>query len=127
MYSKKILSIFQKPKFAGEIKNPDAVGEVGNLQCGDIMRIYLKIKNNRIEDIKFSTYGCVAAIASSDVLCSLAKGKTLKEAEEITSRDIIKKMGEVPQIKIHCSVLAQDALKKAIENYKSKKKIEPSK
>lgn len=122
MYSKKILERFQKPKFAGEIENPDAVGEVGNIKCGDIMRVYLKIKDNKIEDIKFKTYGCVAAIASSDVLCEIAKGKKLDEALKITSRDVVKKLGEVPAIKLHCSILAQDALKKAIEDYKKKNK-----
>ncbi len=118
MYSKKILNRFQNPKFAGEIKNPDAVGEVGNVKCGDIMKLFLKIKDNKITDIKFKTYGCVAAIASTDVLCELVKGKSLEQALKITSKDIVKKMGAVPSIKLHCSVLAQNALKKAIEKYK---------
>lgn len=121
MYSKKIINRFKNPKFAGEIKNPDAVGEVGNIRCGDIMRIYIKVKDNKIQDIKFKTYGCIAAIASSDYLCEITKGKTLEQAEKITSKDVIKKMGKVPGIKIHCSVLAQDALKKAIKNYKKNK------
>jgi nitrogen fixation NifU-like protein len=121
MYSKKILERFQKPKFAGKIEDADAVGRVGNLKCGDIMEIFIKVKDNKIKDIKFLTYGCVAAVASSDVLCELAKGKTLGQALKITSKDVIKALGgEVPLIKIHCSVLAQDALKKAIENYRKK-------
>ena len=120
MYSKKILERFRNPKFVGEISDADSIGEVGNVRCGDIMRIYIKVKNNKIQDIKFRTYGCVAAIASSDYLCELAKGKTLDKALKITSKDIVKKMGEVPQIKIHCSVLAQNALKKAIEEYREK-------
>jgi nitrogen fixation NifU-like protein len=120
MYTKKLLARFQKPKFAGEIADADGIGEVGNLTCGDIMRVYIKVKNKKIQDIKFKTYGCVAAIASSDFLCEIAKGKTLEKAEKITSRDIVSKMGDVPMIKLHCSVLAQNALKKAIENYRKK-------
>ena len=127
MYSKKILNRFQHPKFAGEIKDADAVGEVGNVRCGDIMKVFLKIEKNSkgkdiIKDIKFLTYGCVAAIASTDYLCELAKGKTLDEAVKITSKDVVKKMGKVPTIKLHCSVLAQDALKKAILDYRKNKK-----
>ena len=122
MYSKKIINRFQKPKFAGEIKKADAVGEVGNVKCGDIMRVYLKIEDNKIKDIKFKTYGCVAAIASTDYLCEIVKGKTLDEALKITNKDVIKKMGKVPTVKLHCSVLAQNALKKAIEKYKEKQK-----
>jgi len=123
MYSKKIINRFQKPKFAGEIKKPDAVGEVGNVKCGDIMKVSLKIAKNKqgkeiIKDIKFLTYGCVAAIASTDYLCEIAKGKTLEQAVKITSKDVVKKMGDVPAIKLHCSVLAQEALKKAIEDYR---------
>ena len=117
MYSKKILNRFKNPKFAGEIKNADGIGEVGNMKCGDIMRVYIKVEKDRIKDIKFKTYGGVAAIASSDYLCEIAKGKTLEQALKITSKDVIKKMGDVPQIKVHCSVLAQTALKKAIEDY----------
>jgi nitrogen fixation NifU-like protein len=122
MYSKKVLNRFQNPKFTGEIKNADAVGEVGNVKCGDIMRVYLKIEDNKIKDIKFKTYGCVAAIASTDYLCEIVKGKTLDQALKITSKDVVKKMGNVPAVKLHCSVLAQNALKKAIEEYKKKKK-----
>jgi nitrogen fixation NifU-like protein len=120
MYSKKIMARFTKPKFAREMKDADAVGEVGNVKCGDIMRVYIKVKDNRIKDISFMTYGCVAAIASSDYLCEMAKGKTIDKALLITSADVVKKMGKVPNIKIHCSVLAQDALKQAIEAYKTK-------
>ncbi|PIT84795.1 iron-sulfur cluster assembly scaffold protein [Candidatus Micrarchaeota archaeon CG10_big_fil_rev_8_21_14_0_10_45_29] len=120
MYNKKVISRFKKPKFAGEIKNADAVGEVGNLKCGDIMRVYIKVKEGKISQIKFKTYGCVAAIASSDILCELAKGKTLEEAQKITGRDVLKEVGEVPALKVHCSILAQNALKKAIEEYKKK-------
>jgi nitrogen fixation protein NifU and related proteins len=118
MYSKKIIKRFENPKFVGEMKNPDAVGEVGNISCGDIMRIYLKIEKGKIKDIKFKTYGCMAAIASSDALCELAKGKTLEDVKKISYKDIIEKLGgDMPKIKIHCSVLGTKALKKAIEDY----------
>jgi nitrogen fixation NifU-like protein len=121
MYSKELLKHFRNPKFVKEIKNPDGVGEVGNIRCGDIMRLKIKVKRNRIEDIGFHTFGCPAAVASSDVVCKLAKGKTLKQAEKITKDDIVRELKEMPQVKIHCSVLGIDALKKAIEDYKSKK------
>ncbi len=122
MYSKKVIKHFTDPKFAGELKNPDAVGEVGNMACGDIMRIYLKIKNNKIIDIKFLTYGCAAAIAASDTMCQLAKGKTLDQALKITAKDIAKELDNLPPVKFHCSVLGTEALKKAIDDYKNKKK-----
>jgi nitrogen fixation NifU-like protein len=127
MYSKEILNRFQKPKFAKEMKDADSIGQVGNIKCGDIMKVYIKVAKNKqgkeiIKDISFNTYGCVAAIASSDVLCEIAKGKTLEQAEKISSKDVIKKLGEVPLIKVHCSVLAQNALKKAIQEYRKKKK-----
>ena len=119
MYSKETIERFRNPKNTGEIPNADAVGEVGNMKCGDVMKIYLKVEKNKIKDIKFQTYGCMAAIASSDMLCELAKGKTLDEALNIKFSDITKGLGELPHIKIHCSVLGTHALKKAIENYKS--------
>lgn len=122
MYNDKIINRFKNPKFAGELKDADAIGEEGNAKCGDIMRIYIKVENNKIKDIKFKTYGCVAAIASSDYLCELAIGKTLDEAKNITSKDVVESMGnDVPNTKVHCSILAQHALKKAIENYKNNK------
>jgi len=120
MYSKETMKRFTNPKYAGEVKNPDAVGEVGNVKCGDIMQVSIKVKDNKIKDIRFKTYGCVTAIGASDYLCEIAKGKTLEEAEKITSKDVIARMGKVPMIKVHCSVLAQDALKKAIQDYRKK-------
>lgn len=123
MYSEKTIKRFRNPKFAGEIKNPDAIGRVGNMKCGDVMKIYLKVddKTKKIKDIKFHTYGCIAAIAASDAMCELAKGKTLERASKLTYNDIIKKMGgQVPKIKVHCSVLGTKALKSAIENYRRK-------
>ncbi len=122
-YTKQVMKHFLNPKFRGEIKNADALGKVGNARCGDIMYIYLKIdkKTNRIKDVKFQTMGCVAAIATSDVACGLAKGKTLKQAEKITKQDILKELGGLPHIKYHCSLLGEDALHRAIENYLKKK------
>ncbi|UCD03927.1 MAG: iron-sulfur cluster assembly scaffold protein [Candidatus Woesearchaeota archaeon] len=117
-YSKRVFEHFQKPKFAGELKDADAVGEEGNIKCGDVMKMYIKVENNVIKDIRFKTYGCIAAIAASDTLCELAKGKTLEEAEKLTYADIIKEIEELPAIKIHCSVLGIAALRNAIKNYR---------
>jgi len=121
MYSKKVIDMFQNPKFSGEIKNADGVGEVGNLKCGDIMKVSIKVKDGKIADIKYKTYGCVAAIVSSESLCRLAKGKTVEEAMKITDKDIVKELGgELPLIKYHCSVLGAKALRRAIEDYKKR-------
>ena len=117
-YSEKTLQRFKEPKFAGEIKDADAVGEEGNMKCGDVMRIFLKIKDGRIKDIKFQTYGCVAAIASTDALCEIAKGKTLEEAKKLTWKKVVEELGgDMPAIKLHCSVMGIEALQKAIKNY----------
>ena len=117
MYSKKVIQHFTNPKNFGKMKNPDAVGREGNPRCGDIMELYLKIdpKTKKIKDIKFHTLGCAAAIASSDMVCELIKGKTISEALKLKPEDIVKKLGEMPPIKIHCSVLATGALKDAID------------
>jgi nitrogen fixation protein NifU and related proteins len=117
-YSKETLKRFSEPKFAGEMKNPDSVGEEGNMKCGDVMRIYIKVKDDIITDIKFLTYGCVAAIASTDALCETAKGKTLDEAEKLTWKDVVDSLGDVPSIKVHCSVMGIDALKDAVKKYR---------
>lgn len=105
----------------GEIKNPDAEATVGNPTCGDILKVYLKIDNNKIKDIKFQTFGCAAAIASSSMTTMLAKGKTLEQAKKITNKDVAKALGALPPIKVHCSNLAADALRKAIKSYENKK------
>lgn len=128
MYNQKVLSHFQHPHNQGAIKNPSGVGQVGNPVCGDVMKVYLKIAKDKknqdfIKDIKFQTLGCGAAIATSSVLTDLAKGKTLDQAAKIGKDEIIKELGELPVAKIHCSVLAHQALKKAIENYKLGDKI----
>jgi nitrogen fixation NifU-like protein len=121
-YNKKVLKEFQNPSNMGEIKNPDGRGIVGNPTCGDVMEVFLKIKEGKIVDIKAKTFGCIAAIATTSVLTKLVKGKTVEQAMKITKQDIIKKFGEMPPIKVHCSVLGLDALHKAIEDYKKKNK-----
>jgi len=119
-YNKEVLKRFTDPKNFGEIPDADGVGQVGNPKCGDIMKIYFKIKDNKINDVKFQTFGCVSAIAASDALCELAKGKTLEEAKKITNKEIIDKLKGLPSIKVHCSVLGAEGLKKAIMNYEEK-------
>lgn len=120
-YNKKVMQLFRNPKNMGEMENPDAVGTKGNPGCGDVMKIYLRIKDNKIKNIKFQTFGCAAAIASSSMTTELAKGKTLEQAKKITNRDVAKALGKLPPIKLHCSNLAADALRKAIEAYENKK------
>jgi len=120
-YNKQVMKHFLKPKFSGKMKNPDAVGIIRNDYCGDIMKIYLKVEQGKIKDIKFQTMGCGAAIASSDVLCELAKGKTLKQAKKIDKKQIIKKLQGLPSVKTHCSVLGEKTLHKAIDEYEKNK------
>lgn len=121
-YSKKVMDNFFNPKNFGKMKNPDAKGEVGNPACGDIMEMEIKVdkKTNKIKDIKFRTFGCAAAIASTSMLTQIAKGKTLEEAEKLTMKDVKDKLQDLPKIKIHCSTMAIQALKDAIKNYKEK-------
>lgn len=121
-YSKKVKDHFFNPRNVGEIKDADGVGTVGNLRCGDVMTIYIKVKNKKIKDIKFKTYGCAAAIASSSIATEIVKGKSLKEAEKLTRDDVAEELGGLPKLKMHCSNLAADALKAAIEDYRKKKK-----
>ena len=122
MYSKKVMEHFLKPRNMGKIDDPDGVGVAGNPVCGDTMTIYIKVKNNRIVDIKFQTFGCAAAIATSSMITELAKGKTIEEAEKITRDDVADALEGLPPIKMHCSNLAADALKAAIEDYKKRRK-----
>ncbi|MEK7557758.1 MAG: iron-sulfur cluster assembly scaffold protein [Patescibacteria group bacterium] len=117
MYSKKVIQHFRKPHNQGQIKNADAVGKVGNPACGDIMKIYLKITDQTIKDVKFETMGCAAAIAVSSALTDLVKNKTLIEALKVDNDKIVKELGGLPEQKIHCSMLAVKALKKAVDNY----------
>ncbi len=122
MYSKKVIEHFQNPKNMGEIEDADAVGEVGNPVCGDVMKIYIKVKEGRISDIGWKTMGCAAAIATSSMISELAKGLTLEEAMRITKRDVSDALEGLPPIKQHCSNLAADGLHKAIENYRNRRK-----
>ncbi len=126
MYSKKVLETFRFPKNIGEIKNPDGLGKVGNPTCGDVMWVYIKVNKNKkgqeiIKDIKVKTFGCVAAISTSSVLTTMAKGMTLEDALKIDKQKIAKELGGLPPSKMHCSVLSMEGLRKAIEDYKNKK------
>ncbi|MEA4958048.1 Iron-sulfur cluster assembly scaffold protein IscU [bioreactor metagenome] len=120
MYSEKVMEHFTNPRNVGEIENPDGEGTVGNPTCGDMMTIYIKVKEDKIDDIKFKTFGCGAAIATSSMITELAKGKTVDEAYEISRNDVADALDGLPKVKMHCSNLAADALQKAIENYRSK-------
>lgn len=121
MYNDKVMDHFMNPRNVGEIENPDGVGEVGNIRCGDIMRISLRISDDEIiEDIKFKTFGCGSAVASSSMATELIKGKSIKEALKVTNKDVLKELGGLPVIKVHCSVLAEQALKAAILDYSNK-------
>ena len=122
MYNEKVIEVFSNPKNVGVIENADGVGTVGNATCGDIMKIYLKIDNGVITDAKFQTFGCAAAIATSSTATEMIKGKTVDEALEVTNKKVIEVLGGLPPQKIHCSVLAEQAIKAAIEDYKKKKK-----
>jgi len=121
LYSKKVMEHFQHPRNVGEINNPDGVGHVGNPICGDIMELYIKVKDNKIVDAKFKTFGCGAAIATSSMITEMVKGKTIEEALRISNRTVAEALDGLPPIKMHCSVLAKDALKAAIDDYLAKK------
>jgi nitrogen fixation NifU-like protein len=120
MYNDKVMDHFTNPRNVGEIPNADGMGEVGNAKCGDIMRMYLKIEENRIVDIKFKTFGCGSAIASSSVATELIKGKTIQDALKLTNKMVVEALGGLPTVKIHCSVLAEQAIKAAILDYANK-------
>lgn len=120
MYSEKVLEHFKNPHNVGTMENPDGYAEVGSSECGDTMKMYIKVDDNTITDIKYQTYGCCAAIASSSIATDMALGKTIEEAQAMTKSDIVSELGGLPEKKIHCSLLAEDALKAAIKDYKSK-------
>jgi nitrogen fixation NifU-like protein len=122
MYSEKVMQHFKKPQNMGEIPDADGVGSVGNPTCGDLMTMYIKVKDNRLEDVKFKTYGCGAAIATSSMTTELAKGKTIDEAMNISRASVAESLGGLPPVKMHCSNLAADALHAAIEDYQKKQK-----
>ncbi|MCI8353189.1 MAG: Fe-S cluster assembly scaffold protein NifU [Clostridia bacterium] len=117
MYSEKVVEHFTKPRNVGEIENADGVGQVGNPVCGDIMKIYLKIENNIIVDVKFKTFGCGAAIATSSMATELIKGKSVNEALELSNKAVVEALDGLPPVKLHCSVLAEEAVKAAILDY----------
>ena len=122
MYSEKVMEHFRNPRNVGEIEDADGIGEVGNASCGDIMKIYLKVENDVIEDVKFQTFGCGSAIATSSMITEMAMGKTLEEAENVTNKAVAEALDGLPPTKMHCSNLAADALHDAIKNYREKKK-----
>ena len=125
-YSDKVMDHFTKPRNIGEIEEPDGVGEVGNPVCGDMMKFSIKVKDNRIEDVKYLTFGCGAAIAVSSMVSEMAKGKTLEEAKKITNKQVAEELGGLPGNKMHCSNLGADALHKAIDDYMAKEKVSTS-
>ncbi len=125
IYSEKVMEHFQNPRNVGEIENPSGVGEVGNAKCGDIMKIYLDIQDNIIKDVKFKTYGCGSAIASSSMATELIKGKTIEEAWVLTNKAVAEALDGLPPVKMHCSVLAEEAIHKAINDYREKQGLEP--
>ena len=124
LYTETVMDHFMHPRNVGEIENPDGVGQVGNAKCGDIMKRYLKIKNNIIEDVKFETFGCGSAIASSSMATELIKGKTIEDALAVTNKQVVDALGGLPAHKLHCSVLAEEAIKAAVKVYYDKNGIE---
>ncbi|GAB4257282.1 MAG: Fe-S cluster assembly scaffold protein NifU [Thermoleophilia bacterium] len=120
MYTEKVMDHFRNPRNMGVIEDADGVGEVGNPTCGDMMRITIKVKDDRLEDVKFQTLGCGAAVATSSIVTEMAKGKTLDEAEQITNRSVAEELGGLPPNKMHCSNLAADGLQEAIKDYRAK-------
>ncbi len=123
-YSEKVMDHFSNPRNVGEIESPDGIGEAGNPRCGDIMKIYLKVKDNVIEDVKFKTFGCASAIASSSMATELIKGKTIDEAWELTNTAVAEALDGLPPVKMHCSVLAEEAIHRAINDYREKHGLE---
>jgi len=127
MYSEKVMEHFKNPRNVGEIKDADGVGEIGNPVCGDMMTFYIKVKDDKLEDVKFKTFGCGAAIAVSSMVSEMAKGKTIDEAMKITKESVAKELGGLPPNKMHCSNLGADALHNAIDDYLKKKKEKEAK
>nr|MBQ4318675.1 Fe-S cluster assembly scaffold protein NifU [Clostridia bacterium] len=123
LYTEKVMDHFRNPRNCGSIENADGIGEVGNVQCGDIMKIYLKIDNNIITDVKFETFGCGSAIASSSVSTEMIKGKSVEDALALTNKEVVDELGGLPPHKLHCSVLAEEAIKAAIKDYYDKNGI----
>ncbi len=120
LYSDQVMDHFERPRNVGEIEDASGVGTVGNAKCGDIMRMYLKVEDGIIKDVKFKTFGCGAAIATSSMATEMVKGKTIDEALEVTNKAVAEALGGLPPVKMHCSLLAEEAIKAAIEDYKAK-------
>ncbi len=125
MYSDKVMDHFKNPRNVGEIENANGIGEVGNAKCGDIMKIFLKVEDNVVKDVKFMTYGCGSAIASSSMATELIKGKSLEDAWELTNKAVAEALDGLPPVKMHCSVLAEEAIHKAINDYRINQGLEP--
>ena len=123
LYTEIVMDHFMNPRNVGEIENADGIGEVGNAKCGDIMKMYLKIENDVITDVKFETFGCGSAIASSSMATEMVKGKTLEEALALTNKQVVEALGGLPAHKLHCSVLAEEAIKSAVKDYYDKNGI----
>ena len=126
IYSEKVLDHFSNPRNVGEIENADGVGEVGNAKCGDIMKMYLKIENGVITDAKFKTFGCGAAIATSSMATEMIKGKSIDDALQLTNKAVVEALDGLPAVKVHCSVLAEQAVKSALADYYTRKGIDPT-
>lgn len=123
IYSEKVMEHFMNPRNMGEIPDADGVGEVGNPVCGDLMTIYIKVEDDVITDIKFKTFGCGAAIATSSMITELVKGKTIEDALEVTNKDVAEELDGLPPLKMHCSLLAEEGIKAAIQDYFNKNQI----
>ncbi|MGI6050807.1 MAG: Fe-S cluster assembly scaffold protein NifU [Acetivibrionales bacterium] len=123
-YSEKVMDHFTNPRNVGEIEDADGVGQVGNAKCGDIMKMYLKIEDGIIKDAKFKTFGCGAAVATSSMATELIKGKTIKEAEQVTNKAVMEALDGLPPVKVHCSILAEEAIAAALQDYRVKNGLE---
>jgi len=120
MYSEKVVEFFMHPRNVGRLDPADGVGEVGNPRCGDVMKIYIQVRDNRIDDIRFETFGCAAAIATSSMITEMVKGKTLEEALGVSNKDVLDALGGLPPEKIHCSLLAEEGIRAAVEDYRKR-------
>ena len=125
VYSEKVIDHFANPRNIGEIENADGIGEVGNSKCGDIMKMYIKVEDNTIADVKFKTFGCGAAIATSSMATELIKGKSIDDALQLTNKAVMEALDGLPPVKVHCSVLAEEAIKAAVSDYYKKQGVDP--
>ena len=125
-YSETVMEHFTNPRNVGEIEDADGIGEIGNAKCGDIMKMYIKVRDNRIVDVKFKTFGCGSAIAASSIATEMIKGKTIEEALKITNKQVVEALGGLPPLKIHCSVLAEQSIKAAVADYYKRNGIDPT-